>query len=129
MNVVRTKSAALAAVGAALAAPALLATAGTAHAAPTPEYNGNGTLGVRYTDAGGGVRAYIWDHANPDGVTETCHYSSNSPRGLMPFTEDFSLNGPGVGTIFIPGTPHGWRWSVDVHCDGTGQLVDYWVTY
>ncbi len=129
MNVVPTKSATLAAACAALAAPALLATAGTAHAAPNPRYSGNGVMGVRYSDAPGGLTAYIWDHDNPDGVTEVCHYASNSPRGLMPFNADVSLNGNGGSSIFIPGQPNGWRWNVTVHCDGTGQFLDYSVTY
>ena len=65
---IRTKSTALAVAAAALAAPALLATAGTAHAAPSLNYFSNGHLRIRYDDAPNGLKAWIQDDLNPDGV-------------------------------------------------------------
>jgi hypothetical protein len=129
MSSVRTKSAALAAAAVALAAPALLATAGTAHAAPTPAYHSNGVIGIRYYDASGGVTAKIWDHDNPDGVTEVCHYASVGAFGWLPFNADVGLNGRGPGSVHIPGGPEGKRWTVTVNCDGTGQSLAFTVTY
>jgi hypothetical protein len=131
VNVVRAKSAAWAAAGAALAAPVLLATAGTARAVPDPGYASNGVMTIRYYDAPMGLTAKIWDDSNPDGVTEVCHYGSSGVGGtpLLPFDGNAYLNGNGPGSVFIPGQPRDGRWSVTVHCDGTGQSLDFRVTY
>ena len=130
MNIVHTKTAALAAA-AALAAPALLATAGTAHAVPDPDYSSNGVVTLRYSDAPGGLVAKIWDDNNPDGIVEVCHYASSGVNTMLPlpFTGNAVLNGKGPGTIFIPGQPLGKRWSVTVNCDGTAQSWNFWVNY
>jgi hypothetical protein len=130
MKVVRVKSAALALVAAALVAPPLLAIAGTAHARPEPHVGSNGIIGVRYFDAPGGLRATIWDHNNPDGVTEVCHYQSSwAGTGLIPFIGTAVVSGQGDGTLFIPGEPLGKQWDVNLNCDGTGQSLNLWVTY
>jgi hypothetical protein len=130
MNVI-TKSAALAVAAAALAAPALLATAGTAQAAPTPEYRGGGSITVHYQEgpAGLGVNTSIWDDANPDGVVEVCQYASAGTNGMLPFSGNAVLNGRGPGTVHIPGGPVGGQWNVSVHCDGTGQTANFPVYY
>jgi hypothetical protein len=127
MNIVRAKSAALAAAAVALAAAALLATAGTAHAAPSPDYQSNGPITVRYQEGqfGMGVNASIWDDNNPDGVVEVCHYESNGVGGALPFNGSAVLNGRGPGTVHIPGGPLGGQWNVNVHCDGTGESFNF----
>lgn len=127
MKIVRRKSAALAA--AALAAPALLATTGTAHAVPDPGYASNGVMTIRYSDTLGGLTARVWDDNNPDGVAEVCHYVSIGANGMLPFNGNADLIGNGPGSVFIPGQPLGKRWSVTVQCDGTGQSLNFWVTY
>lgn len=129
-KIVRAKSAALAAAAAALAAAVSVAAAGTAHAAPYPNVDSNGVIGVRYFDAPGGLRATIWDHSNPDGATETCYYQSTwLETGMIPFNGSVVLNGNGDGTLFIPGSPLGKRWNVTLNCGGTGQSLNFWVTY
>jgi hypothetical protein len=130
MNI-RTKSAALAVAAAALAAPVLLATAGTAHATPAPVWESNGTLSLRYYDAPNGLNAWIKDNDNPDGVTELCHYDSTGQglNALLPFNGVTLLNGHDSRSIFIPGHPHNASWNVTVHCDGTGQTLNFGVFY
>jgi len=129
MNII-TKSAALAVAAVALAAPIVLATAGTAQAAPSPDYVG-GPITVRYQEgpAGLGVNASIWDDANPNGVVEVCQYASIGTNGMLPFSGNAVLNGHGPGTIHIPGGPLGGHWNVSVHCDGTGQSANFPVYY
>ena len=129
MNIVRTKSAALAAAAAALAAPALLAAAATAHAVPSPDYGSSGVITVRYYDTPLGLTASIWDDNNPDGTVELCHYVSIGTNGTLPFNGNSVLNGHGPGSVYIPGRPLGERWNVSVHCDGTGESFDFSVTY
>ena len=126
MKFVRAKSAALAA---AAAGPALLFTAGTAHAAPFPNYASNGPMTIRYSDASFGLTARIWDDSNPAGVAEVCHYVSIGADHSLPFNGEADLLGHGPGTVFIPGHPLGKRWSVTVNCDGTGQSLNFWVDY
>jgi hypothetical protein len=121
------------AAGAVLAAAALVATAGAAQAAPSPDYRSNGPITIRYNEGpfGLGVNASIWDDNNPDGVVEVCHYSSIGVNGTapIPFSGTAVLNGRGPGTVHIPGGPTGGQWNVSVHCDGSGQSMNFTETY
>ena len=130
MNIVRTKSAALAVAAAMSAAPVVLAT-GTAQAAPSPGNQSNGTITVRYQEGefGMGVNASIWDNNNPDGVVEVCHYESSGVGGALPFNGTAVLTGNGPGTLHIPGGPLGGQWNVSVFCDGTGQSFNFTERY
>ena len=114
-----------------LAAPALLATAGTAHAVPRPSYSSNGHLRIRYDDVPGGLKAWIQDDLNPDGVTEVCYYASTGQglNALLPFNGVAVLNGTDSRPLFIPGHPHNGLWNVTVTCDGTGQRLNTVVFY
>jgi hypothetical protein len=127
VNIVRTKSAALVVAAAMSAAPVVLATAGTAQAAPSPANQSNGAITVRYQEGefGLGVNASIWDNNNPDGVVEVCHYESTGVGGALPFNGTAVLNGNGPGTVHIPGGPLGGQWNVNVHCDGTGESFNF----
>jgi hypothetical protein len=131
MDIVGTKSAAFAAAAAALAAASLLATAGTAQAAPSPDYQSNGVITIRYYEGpvGLGVNADIWDNNNPDGVVEVCTYASIGVNGALPFNGNAVLNGRGPGSIHIPGGPLGGQWNVTVNCNGTGQSFNFRETY
>ena len=130
MDIVRPKSVALA-VAAALAASVLLASAGTAHGTPMPVWESNGTLSIRYYDAPNGLKAWIQDNDNPGGVSELCHYDSTGQglNALLPFNGIVSLNGPDSRSLFIPGHPYNASWNVTVHCDGTGQTLNFEVFY
>jgi hypothetical protein len=129
MDIVRTKSAALAAAAAALAAAALLATAKTADAVPDPGFASKDGIALRYYDAPLGLTVTIWDHNNPDGTVEVCHYASVGANGSFPFNGNAVLNGRGPGSVFIPAQPLGQRWHVTVLCSGTGQSLDFSVNY
>src|SRR6266487_4432736 len=105
MDIVRTKSAALATAAAALAAAASLATAETADAVPDPSSAGSSVGGIHlhYNDVPLGMTATIYDDDNPDGTAEVCHYASIGADGSYPFNDNAVLNGRGPGIVFIPG--------------------------
>jgi hypothetical protein len=121
------------AAGAVLSAAAMLATAAIAEAAPSPDYRSNGPITIRYAEGpfGLGVNASIWDDNNPDGIVEVCHYASIGAGGTspIPFNGNAVLNGRGPGTVHIPGGPSGGLWNVSVHCDGSGESLNFSETY